>query len=619
MSYPGTSYGYGVGDNGTVKKITLSAISVLSLSRDQLNFISSGGSKQVDLGATGSWTASTTNPNITVSPVSGSGNATLTITAPVNNSTSSDYAYISITAGASTVEIGVNVAGVASGENWVPLDADVSYDLKAVDFVDDNIGYIGGPGVLAPTLLKTTNGGSSWTNIAPAIIGNILDIKFTSSTTGFILTTSASTPLMKTTNGGSSWTHVTGFTGSVISSSKLYLKSSSEVYVYGDYQTYFSSDGGNSWSEVSDLSAKYFYSISFPSSNVGYAINNSNDEAYLYKTTDAGVSWTNQGIISSLRIRSMNFSSDLVGYAVGESFIIGTTDGGVTWSLLNSNVRGSNESVSFVGGKAFIGGGFASADNWSTFQYLSGGHSLQDVSYTGTSYGYGVGYNGTVKKLAVSMVSGTPDVTQVPENIFFNNIQSTSFTLYWTNGDGDGRIVLIKANNNVDAGPTDATTYSANANFGSGSEIGSGNFVVFNGTGNSLTITGLTPGTDYYIAIFEYNGSGTLTNYTYSVTEEVTTSDTDSNPTAVLNASEVEKILLIPNPNAGNVEVNYSSTHGITEIRIVNTLGTVVKSIPVSSSEDSMHIDTSDLENGIYYVYLKNTANGHVVKKMIKN
>jgi endonuclease G len=42
---------------------------------------------------------------------------------------------------------------------------------------------------------------------------------------------------------------------------------------------------------------------------------------------------------------------------------------------------------------------------------------------------------------------------------------------------------------------------------------GGGNFVVFAGTGNSVTVTNLTPSTTYYFAVFEFNGTGTSTDY----------------------------------------------------------------------------------------------------------
>jgi endonuclease G len=83
----------------------------------------------------------------------------------------------------------------------------------------------------------------------------------------------------------------------------------------------------------------------------------------------------------------------------------------------------------------------------------------------------------------------------------------------WTNGNGVSRIVLAKAGSPVDATPTDQTAYTANAAFGSGSQIGTGNYVVFSGSGSSVNVTNLSPSTTYYFAVFEFNGSGATSDY----------------------------------------------------------------------------------------------------------
>ena len=50
-------------------------------------------------------------------------------------------------------------------------------------------------------------------------------------------------------------------------------------------------------------------------------------------------------------------------------------------------------------------------------------------------------------------------------------------------------------------------SYPADAAFGSGTQIGTGNFVVYNGSETSVNITALTSGTAYYFAIYEYNSA----------------------------------------------------------------------------------------------------------------
>lgn len=81
----------------------------------------------------------------------------------------------------------------------------------------------------------------------------------------------------------------------------------------------------------------------------------------------------------------------------------------------------------------------------------------------------------------------------------------TSAQLSFTAGDGGNRIVVVSTTNFADS-PVNGTAYSANSIFGSGATVGPGNYVVMNGSGNSVTVTGLTNSTTYYVKIFEYNG-----------------------------------------------------------------------------------------------------------------
>ncbi len=100
----------------------------------------------------------------------------------------------------------------------------------------------------------------------------------------------------------------------------------------------------------------------------------------------------------------------------------------------------------------------------------------------------------------------------------FSGIQANSVTLNFTKGNGAKRIILAKAASSVNTDPTDSFAYSANALFGSGAQIGSGNYVVYNDTGSSVTVNNLTTGTNYYFTVYEYNGSAAYTNYLTSST-----------------------------------------------------------------------------------------------------
>lgn len=116
----------------------------------------------------------------------------------------------------------------------------------------------------------------------------------------------------------------------------------------------------------------------------------------------------------------------------------------------------------------------------------------------------------------------------------------TTATIAWTNtGSADGTIILVKSGSAVNSNPADWNGYAADLAFGSGAEIGTGNFVVVAGAGKhgSATITGLGAGTTYHVAVYPYNGTGSFLNYR-----------TTSPGTA--------SVLILPDPSAATATAN---------------------------------------------------------------
>jgi hypothetical protein len=103
-------------------------------------------------------------------------------------------------------------------------------------------------------------------------------------------------------------------------------------------------------------------------------------------------------------------------------------------------------------------------------------------------------------------------------NLTFSSVTTSATTISWTNGSGNNRIVVARANNPITSSenPVDGTTYTGAAAFGSGTAIGNG-YVVYQGTGNTVTMTSLAYGVPYYVQVFEYNvGNSASENYLLS-------------------------------------------------------------------------------------------------------
>lgn len=105
----------------------------------------------------------------------------------------------------------------------------------------------------------------------------------------------------------------------------------------------------------------------------------------------------------------------------------------------------------------------------------------------------------------------TPPTTQAT-NMTFSSLTTSSVQVNWTNGNGAARIVVAHVTTAVSASPANGTDYTAGANsvFGSGTNLGSNNYIVYQGTGSSVNVTNLTGGNTYCFAVFDYATSPSI-------------------------------------------------------------------------------------------------------------
>ncbi len=89
-----------------------------------------------------------------------------------------------------------------------------------------------------------------------------------------------------------------------------------------------------------------------------------------------------------------------------------------------------------------------------------------------------------------------------------SSVTSSSMNVTWTNGNGNATLVVVQDASSFLTDPSNGVIYAANTIFGSGDEIGTGNYVVYNGVGTSVNITGLNPGSTYNISVYTYFSAG---------------------------------------------------------------------------------------------------------------
>jgi photosystem II stability/assembly factor-like uncharacterized protein len=227
------------------------------------------------------------------------------------------------------------------GNTWTlrVLDADTTW-WYALDLVDENNGWICGEN---GTILHTGNRGISWEiQRENHPIERLTEIQFLNSLEGFaagIDTSYENLFLVKTSDGGITWsTYVDSFDGYI---SGMWFTDSSNGYIVAknfnmsQAVILITRNGGESW-EMMDLplsTFEYPTSVQFVSPEVGFIAANN----YILKTTDQGATW-DKTHISGLVPGSVWFTDSLNGWCVGRNAYHGvayrTTDGGENWEYI---------------------------------------------------------------------------------------------------------------------------------------------------------------------------------------------------------------------------------------------------------------------------------------------
>ncbi len=122
-----------------------------------------------------------------------------------------------------------------------------------------------------------------------------------------------------------------------------------------------------------------------------------------------------------------------------------------------------------------------------------GGLNISNVTTAGSTISFNVAFPAAC----------TPPTNQAT-TVTFSDISFNTMTVGWMRGNGNALLVVAREGSPVSINPVNGISYTASEIFGNGSQIGEGNYVVYNGTGSSVTVSGLKESTDYYFALYEY-------------------------------------------------------------------------------------------------------------------
>ena len=120
-------------------------------------------------------------------------------------------------------------------------------------------------------------------------------------------------------------------------------------------------------------------------------------------------------------------------------------------------------------------------------------------------------------------------------------VTQTGMNLAWTRpnsgNDNQGCLVFVGPSATTFVPPTNSASFTANVSYGLGNQIGStGYYCVYNGTGTSISLVGLAPGTSYSVYVLEYNGITGQSDENYNVTAPASlTQVTVASPTPIIS------------------------------------------------------------------------------------
>lgn len=256
------------------------------------------------------------------------------------------------------------------GKTWTRIQSDIRPSLNCIQALDDKNVY-----TARNELYHTTNGGSTWETAGLENVGSgIFDLVFVNQTTGFI----AKNGVMKSADAGKTWA--------------LKFDAGADVEYY----------------------ALNYNQLQFLNASVGFCAGgktyDGNTIGNMVKTTDGGETWTSLKMKMS-QITAFHFLDASNGFVFNfNQEMWKTTDGGASWTKITSTVPGKYPDCYFVNATKIVlrtsNEIYHSVDGGITwikdFTLTANDTQLTNMKFTGLKTGYVIGSNGFLAKITLN-------------------------------------------------------------------------------------------------------------------------------------------------------------------------------------------------------------------------
>ena len=230
------------------------------------------------------------------------------------------------------------------GTTWQKMDTEISADLTAIYFLDDENGWaVGAKGLI----VNTTNGRDWEIQISKADTA-LKSIYFANKNVGFAV--GETDTILKTENGGRVWNVLDGGVVGAVGDEPASMFSATQFidentgWVVGIRVNpqkksqksiiQMTTDGGKSWKEQETEKEDILEDVFFLNDSVGWTVG---ENGVILHTTNGGNKWKEQDSGTIETLRSVRFVDKYTGWAVGGDLgvgvILSTNNGGKKWEL----------------------------------------------------------------------------------------------------------------------------------------------------------------------------------------------------------------------------------------------------------------------------------------------